>query len=257
MSALGLVLLAIGVGDLVAGGLAGRVSSPRRALLALFTGTGTTFGTALLAGFAPWMSGRLCAVSAVALVVWILPRTRDEQAASRLRWALAGLGLTLFATLALSPWLGTRIGGYLACWMGRLPFPSLAQADPSRAVLGAGVVIFLLASSNAVVRTILALAGTEIQGGENRLRGGRYIGTIERLLIFGLAAAGEPTAAALVVSAKSILRFPELSRTQRVRTGGADEESPVHANVDIITEYFLLGSLVSWFLALAPVMLLR
>lgn len=63
--------------------------------------------------------------------------------------------------------------------------------------------------------------------------------------------AGEPTAAALIVSAKSLLRFPEISRTTSAtdRTGVAE--------VDAVTEYFLLGSLVSWLLALAPVLLFR
>lgn len=76
---------------------------------------------------------------------------------------------------------------------------------------------------------------------------------IERYLIFGLAVAGEPTAAALVVSAKSILRFPELSRKARDR----GDEDRVVADVDVVTEYFLLGSLTSWLLALAPVVLFR
>ena len=105
---------------------------------------------------------------------------------------------------------------------------------------------------------LLAMAGTAIEGGERRLQGGRYIGAIERLLIFGLAAAGEPTAAALVVSAKSILRFPELSRAARredLRDAGGmpagDDDRPITADVDVIPEYFLLGSLVSWALALA------
>ena len=60
-------------------------------------------------------------------------------------------------------------------------------------------------------------------------------------MIFSLGLAGEPTAAALIVSAKSLLRFPELSRA---------------SEIDAVTEYFLLGSLASWGLALLFVLLL-
>ncbi len=111
-----------------------------------------------------------------------------------------------------------------------------------------GIAVFLTATTNGVVRCVLAVAGNIVEQDERRLRGGRLIGPIERLIIFGLAIAGEPTAAALVVSAKSILRFPELTRTP-AKGGGATER------IDSVTEYFLLGSLTSWFMALAPALL--
>lgn len=82
------------------------------------------------------------------------------------------------------------------------------------------------------------------------------IGAIERLLIYGLAVVGEPTAAALIVSAKSLLRFPELSKVARQPDGGEEGEGSTEAAaVDYVTEYFLLGSLVSWFVALASALL--
>ena len=83
MSALGLLLLAIGVGDIVAGGLAGQVSSLRRALFALLAGAGTAGGMALLAGFDLWTTGRLCAISTVALAAWVLPRARTIRPKTR------------------------------------------------------------------------------------------------------------------------------------------------------------------------------
>lgn len=73
---------------------------------------------------------------------------------------------------------------------------------------------------------------------------------IERWMIFALALAGEPTAAALIVSAKSLLRFPELSKTAESTHDDAG------VDIDAVTEYFLLGSLASWALALAFVVLL-
>ena len=82
-------------------------------------------------------------------------------------------------------------------------------------------------------------------------RGGRLIGPLERYLILGLALAGEPTAASLVVAAKSILRFPELASVARREDRGERLD-----RVDAVTEYVLIGSLVSWAVALAPVALL-
>jgi len=142
-------------------------------------------------------------------------------------------------------------------------FPLITSRTPAELALGVGALVFLAATSNGVVRAVLAVAGTKVTGAEERLRAGRYIGAIERFLIFGLAVSGQATAAALVVSAKSILRFPELSRkageadADRKRSDGEDRESEVVADVDVITEYFLLGSLTSWLLALAPVALFR
>ena len=62
---------------------------------------------------------------------------------------------------------------------------------------------------------------------------GRWIGGMERLLIFLLVLIGEPGAASLVAAAKSLLRFPEI-------TGSHSRISP---------EYVLVGSLASWLIA--------
>ncbi|MDJ0663767.1 MAG: hypothetical protein QNJ75_04355 [Acidimicrobiia bacterium] len=64
---------------------------------------------------------------------------------------------------------------------------------------------------------------------------GRWIGRFERTLIVLLLIAGAPTAVGLVVTAKSILRFPEI-------TGDKPRMKP---------EYVLVGSLASWTLAVA------
>lgn len=64
---------------------------------------------------------------------------------------------------------------------------------------------------------------------------GRWIGRFERTLIVLLLIAGAPTAVGLVVTAKSILRFPEI-------TGDTPRMKP---------EYVLVGSLASWALAVA------
>lgn len=64
---------------------------------------------------------------------------------------------------------------------------------------------------------------------------GRWIGRFERSLIVLLLIAGAPTAVGLVVTAKSILRFPEI-------TGDDPTIRP---------EYVLVGSLASWAIAVA------
>ena len=94
-------------------------------------------------------------------------------------------------------------------WLGRSSFDVLSRATPDRAVLVTGALVALLATANALVRLVLAAVGTEVDEPEQRLLGGRIIGPMERILIFGFAVAGQFTAAALVVSAKSLLRFPE------------------------------------------------
>jgi len=55
---------------------------------------------------------------------------------------------------------------------------------------------------------------------------GRYIGWLERALLYGLIVLGSPDSAALVVAAKSIARFPSFSEEK-------------------FAEYYLIGTLLS------------
>ena len=97
-------------------------------------------------------------------------------------------------------------------------------------VVGGGL---LTLPANWLVRWILRLARHTGPPGDTGA--GRWIGPLERLLIYVLVLAGEPGAAGLVVAAKSILRFPEISGTP--------------AKID--PEYVLVGSLASWLAAFA------
>ncbi|MEX0667251.1 MAG: hypothetical protein WD313_02855 [Acidimicrobiia bacterium] len=89
----------------------------------------------------------------------------------------------------------------------------------------------LVTPANFVVRWILKRARGVALPAE--AGAGRWIGGMERLLIFLLVIMGEPGAASLVAAAKSLLRFPEI-------TG---------ANSKISPEYVLVGSLASWLVA--------
>lgn len=73
------------------------------------------------------------------------------------------------------------------------------------------------------------------------LRGGRWIGPLERLLIVVLAGAGAEVAIAAVVAAKGVIRFPEISQDS---SGEKAEE-------------FLIGSVSSWILAALVSMFIR
>ena len=84
--------------------------------------------------------------------------------------------------------------------------------------------------------------GGDALDSEAPLRGGRWIGPLERLLLLLLASMGVHAAIAAVIAAKGVIRFPEISRDER---GDKAEE-------------FLIGSLASWALAvLAAVLLTR
>lgn len=93
--------------------------------------------------------------------------------------------------------------------------------------------LLLTFPSNYAVRFVLSRArGVRVPA---EIGAGRWIGTMERLLIYVLVLIGEPGAAGLIVAAKSLLRFPEI-------TGPDSRLSP---------EYVLVGSLASWLCAFA------
>ncbi|MBF4605565.1 hypothetical protein [Curtobacterium sp. VKM Ac-2884] len=140
---------------------------------------------------------------------------------------------------------------------------AFVDAVPLAAVVGGvGSALFLVDSANVVVAQALppglqrgAVTGAEAddlrrrfgrrrrsdadaeQSGDStvRLKGGRLIGPIERLLLAGFAVAGAFPVVAALIAAKGIVRFPEIRR----------ETSGYQA------EYFLIGSLVSWAMAFA------
>ena len=109
--------------------------------------------------------------------------------------------------------------------------------------LAVGVAVFLAvlltAPANWVIRQLLTNIRAVASGGTDGA--GRWIGILERLLIFLLVLGDEAGAAALVVAAKAILRFPEIS---------GDEPH-------LGAEYVLIGSLSSWLLAIAGGLIAR
>ena len=103
--------------------------------------------------------------------------------------------------------------------------------DPVQVIVIVGAVILMTVPSNWLVRWVLNTVRPDLPDDSNGA--GRWIGILERLLIFVLVLAGQAAAAGIVVAAKSILRYPEISsEPQR-----------------IAPEYVLIGSLVSWLVA--------
>lgn len=161
------------------------------------------------------------------------------------------LALSVVLTLSVSG-LADPVDGALAGWWSGLSWPLAEGVGAERALLVLGVLLVQLSTGNVVVRLVLATTRT-IDPSRRAvaepdpaldIKGGRLLGPMERLLIVGLGLAGNLTAASIVVAAKGLLRFPELSSRK--------EQQHVHR----LTEYFLVGSFVSWLLALGSVALL-
>jgi hypothetical protein len=166
-------------------------------------------------------------------------------------WApLLVLGGVVTLALLCSPWAGPG-GGLLGEWIEATQVPALRGLSTERVLLLVGVFSALLSTGNVVVRLVLSATGTTNpalhdtpEDPEQRLKGGRLLGPMERVLIVGLGLAGHLTAASIVIAAKGLLRWPELqSKT---------EQQWIHR----LTEYFLVGSFVSWLFALGGLALL-
>ena len=254
MIAFGAWLIGVGLADLVAGP-SGEVDRPVvvRIAIAVLAGAVAAAVGALSGGDAS-LCARVCVLAIVTSRPWLELRTRgaDPRRAARRStaalWVLAAAFVIATATAAL--WPDPLDAGVLGRGLGSMPFSLAAEASSERVVLVVGLLLFLCATSNAIVRCVLVIIGTRLKPMEDRLRGGRVIGPIERALIFGLGLSGYATAAAIVVSAKGLLRFPELNalKDRPGAAGGA-------RTIDEVTEYLVVGSLTSWTLALFALVL--
>ncbi|KJL23713.1 hypothetical protein RN51_01247 [Microbacterium oxydans] len=250
----GFLLLAVGAADLV------RQFAPRRWIGYLVV----AIVLLLLGSISDALLPMVLALVVGALWVWCMPTERP-----------APLGFwpaVLLAALSVGAvvWLGARSESGLigATWHLRSPFGEV-PFDLAMLALGAGV--FLLESSNLVVRAALdgehtwiprdpavptvaeeaPVAPDAVEDGatdtastprdpRSGFKGGRLIGPLERILVLILTLAAAYPILAAMLAAKGIVRFPEISR---------DGETGARA------EYFLVGSLVSWVIALSAAFL--
>lgn len=165
---------------------------------------------------------------------------------------LVVLGAALVGAVVVSP-LANSGGGEPQRWLEENPFGLLAGLEIDRALLVLGVLLVQMSTGNVVVRLVLRATGTvdPARGASHdatrTLKGGRLLGPMERLVIVGLGLAGHLTAASVVIAAKGLLRFPELQ---------SKREDPSEPSIDEVTEYFLVGSFVSWMVSLGSLVLL-
>lgn len=202
--------------------------------------------------------------------------------------ALAALGAFATLVVGLIGFSGAASlpDGPLASWLAWADLPGPASPSAARVLLLTGLVAFNVATANVIVRLVLlaigalspdAVAATSTaatrrgqppgqpgqqgqpgQPGQpaDRLKGGRLLGPMERLVIVGLGLAGEFGAAGIVIAAKGLLRFPEVqAAARRGASGTAGAYAGGPAGIDDVTEYFLVGSFVSWLIALASLAL--
>lgn len=155
-------------------------------------------------------------------------------------WEVPGMvavAIAAVVALAISSSVGRDVAP-LAHWYDRWDVAGLAGVPLDSFALAVTATLFLTGPANAVVRVVLDAVGGGLLAEERQLKGGRILGPIERVFVFAMAIGGAWPGVAAVVAAKSILRFPEIS---------GDDADGSRA------EYVLVGSFVSWALALALV----
>jgi hypothetical protein len=244
MILLSLGLFAFGISDLVRGppeqangGDAKRFPSSRE-LLGVVAGAGGAGTIAALADSPLTMVAGVAAAAFVVLWIWVV---LDRQPPGGhplipLAW-VAGVLVALFSISSL----GDEIRGPLRDWYTGLDFAFISHVKADQFVLACGASLFALASCNRVVVLVLGLAATSLKEEDSSLKGGRLLGPMERIIVGAAILAGEPAAAAIVIAAKGVLRFPEIQRERASAAG--------RLSADANTEYFLIGTLSSLLLA--------
>ncbi|BBY64542.1 hypothetical protein [Mycolicibacterium helvum] len=275
MSGVAVLLIAIGCADIMR-----RLAT--RLWPAVVTGPMVAVAIAALCGL--WRPGDLLLVviAAAAAVAWELSCNHAERVGGRGQVTPLVLFAAVLAMMIVLSGLGSPCAGLVKAWAGWAPVTGLATTDPTRIMLVAGVILLQVTTGNQLVRLLLGAVGSVKPAGEpqpsDRLKGGRLLGPMERLLIFGLGLAGQPAAATAVVAAKSIIRFPEINAQKARENGGiglggqersdpgislggqersdpgislgGQERSDPGIGIDDVTEYFLVGSFASWIVAL-------
>ena len=188
-------------------------------------------------------------VIAAVVVAWGLT-VRQGFGRNRPSWPLLLVGAAFVVAVAVAP-AASPAGGVLDDWLARDPLPLVDGLSADRVLLVVALFLVQMSTGNVIVRLVLTATGTvnpakvgSIDDPETQLKGGRLLGPMERLFILGLGMAGNLTAASIVIAAKGLLRFPEL------------RSKPEQDRIHRLTEYFLVGSFVSWLVPLASLVLL-
>lgn len=239
MLLLAAILVMVGIGDIMRVLLRERSSALLHitvlaaVILAVLLGAGIMFGS-------PWWLTALCALPPV---VWFLSvPVAEEGRAGSIRVVGPRILGFLLVTAVLTV-LGEEFTAAGSVEGIALTWPFSAEF----ALLAIGIALFEVVSANALVRVALRQEsrGTPRRATDSadgalllrspQLKGGRWIGPLERIALTGLLVAGAYPVAAGLMAAKGIVRFPEI---QQDRAQGN------------MAEYFLVGSFVSWTIAI-------
>ncbi|MCP3424181.1 hypothetical protein [Nocardioides pinisoli] len=242
MSWLGILLIGYAVTDLTH-------SVRRTRYLPECVGALVALCVGLLAGLTSGRDVAALLVIVAVVLVWGLTVTWGfgHPGPKAARLPLAVFVASLVGAIACSG-LAPEAGGPLARWLDSLTVADLGDVSADRFLMLLGAFAIQLSTGNVLVRLVLKATGTINPRADGampptQLKGGRLLGPLERVFILALALGGQVTAASVVVAAKGLLRFPELSSRH--------EQQTVHE----MTEYFLLGSFASWLVALGSFVL--
>jgi hypothetical protein len=277
MTWLSVVLIGIGVGDVVRS-----TSWPPGRLVGHLAAPVVILAVGLLAGLHGWADLLALALAAAAGAAWAELSRHTQMTGRRALAPLAVFAGIVLGLLALSG-AASPAGGALQTWLDWADLPGGRHLPADRVLLLTGLALLNVATANIIVRLVLltigalrpsdvtaanaAAAAAALSAGHptppangqpaDRLKGGRLLGPMERLVILGLGVAGEFGAAGLVIAAKGLLRFPEIQAAARDprRSPAAGSYAGGPAGIDDVTEYFLVGSFVSWLIALGALAL--
>lgn len=97
-------------------------------------------------------------------------------------------------------------------------------------------VLFLTQPSSVIIKTLISIytPKTEMEKEDSLQNAGKYIGMLERILVFTFIATGHWEGVGFLIAAKSIFRFSDLTQAKDRK----------------LTEYILIGTLLSFGLAI-------
>ena len=145
-----------------------------------------------------WHGGdiALIVLAAVAAVVWEWLCLRAERSGRQQVAPLAVFAAALVVLIVLSGW-SSPVKGLIARWSTWVQLP-LSHVTPTRLLMIVAVVLLQFATGNQLVRLVLGSVGAVRPAGEpqpsDRLKGGRLLGPMERLLILSLGVGGQVAA---------------------------------------------------------------
>lgn len=105
------------------------------------------------------------------------------------------------------------------------------------------LVIFLTQPSSVIIKTLISVytPNTEMEKEDSLQHAGKYIGMLERLLVFVFIASNHWEGVGFLIAAKSIFRFSDLTQAKDRK----------------LTEYILIGTLLSFGLAILSGLILN